>query len=52
MPWWQAMKIHSVSSQWAPSLVFPWLVLAVFLGWQLRLAMEKKTSSTMEGEPA
>jgi uncharacterized membrane protein len=41
MPWRQGFKVHSIAAQWTWAFVLPWLVLAGFLAWQVRLASMK-----------
>jgi hypothetical protein len=41
MPWWEGFKVHSIAAQWTPALVVPWLVLAAFLAWQVRVALAR-----------
>jgi hypothetical protein len=41
MPWRQGFAVHSTAAQWTWALVLPWLVLAAFLAWQVRLSVAK-----------
>ncbi|HEY3900698.1 MAG TPA: glycosyltransferase 87 family protein [Chthoniobacter sp.] len=41
MPWRQGFTVHAIANQWTWALVLPWLTLAAFLVWQLRLTSAK-----------
>jgi hypothetical protein len=41
MPWRQGFTVHAIADQWTWALVLPWLTLAAFLVWQVRLAWGK-----------
>jgi hypothetical protein len=41
MPWRQGLTVHAIANQWTWALVLPWLALAAFLVWQLRLIYGK-----------